>query len=145
MEVCRMSRTNLRWIMAAGGALFMATAGCDRSGLNLAPVEGVVKYKGAPLQGAAVLFRPESGPFATGTTDVNGHFVLKTANHEGALVGDHRVIITKTETIIKQIPGERLPRYDTKYLIPSKYSDVSNSGLAKTVADDDNEFEFNLD
>jgi hypothetical protein len=140
-----MSRTHRSCGLALGVALWMVVAGCDRSGLNLAPVEGVVTYKGSPLQGAAILFRPESGPFATGTTDANGRFILKTANHEGALVGDHKVIITKTETIVKQIPGERLPRYDTKYLIPPKYSDVANSGLGKTVVDDDNVFEFNLD
>jgi hypothetical protein len=126
-------------------ALCMAMSGCNRSGLNLAPVEGIVKMKGAPLEGAGVLFMPATGPFAMGTTDARGKFTLTTANHSGALIGEHRVIITKTQTLTTQIPGERLPRYETKYLIPAKYGDPSTSGLSKTVVDDDNQFEFNLD
>jgi hypothetical protein len=81
---------------------------------------------------------------AMGTTDANGHFTLMTANRPGALVGEHRVAISKTQTMATQIAGERLPRYDTKYLIPQKYAAASTSGLVATVADDDNEFEFSL-
>jgi hypothetical protein len=123
----------------------MVLAGCNRSGLNLAPVEGVVMHNGAPLEGAGVLFLPASGPFAMGTTDAEGKFTLTTANHPGALIGEHRVTISKTLTTAKQIPGERLPRYDTKYLIAPKYADASTSGLAATVVDDDNEFKFSVD
>jgi hypothetical protein len=122
----------------------LVAGGCNRSGLNLAPVEGVVKHKGTPLEGAGVLFLPASGPFAMGTTDANGKFTLMTANEDGALVGEHRVIISKTQTTARQIPGERLPRYDTKYLIPQKYADPSTSGLTAKVVDDDNEFEFEV-
>jgi hypothetical protein len=107
-------------------------------------VEGVVTFNGAPLEGAGVLFLPPTGPFAMGTTDAEGHFTLTTANHDGALIGEHRVTITKAQTTAKQLAGERLPRYNTKYIIPIKYSDPSTSGLAATVVDDDNEFEFNV-
>ena len=79
-----------------------------------------------------------------GTTDASGKFTLMTANYPGALIGEHRVAITKTHTTARQVPGERLPRYDTKYLIPPKYGDASTSGLAATVVDDDNEFEFTV-
>ena len=124
--------------------LCVLAGGCDRSGLDLAPVEGVVKQNGTPLEGAGVLFLPTAGPFAMGTTDADGRFTLKTANRRGALVGEHRVTISKTQTTARQIPGERLPRYDTKYLVPQKYGDPSTSGLAATVVDDDNEFEFEV-
>jgi hypothetical protein len=122
----------------------MVIAGCNRSGLNLAHVEGIVMHNGAPLEGAGVLFLPSSGPFAMGTTDASGRFTLTTANHPGAIIGEHRVTISKTQTTSKQLPGERLPRYDTKYLISPKYADASTSGLAATVVDDDNEFEFTV-
>jgi hypothetical protein len=122
----------------------LLVSGCNRGGLNLAPVEGVVKQHGTPLEGAGVLFLPATGPFAMGTTDANGRFTLMTANQDGALVGEHRVIISKTQTTARQIPGERLPRYDTKYLIPQKYADPSTSGLTAKVVDDDNEFEFEV-
>jgi hypothetical protein len=118
--------------------------GCDRSGLNLAPVSGVVTYNGAPVEKAGVIFMPESGPPAMGTTDAEGEFTLRTANRPGALVGNHRVSISKTETTATQIPGERLPRYGTKYHLPEKYASPSTSELTATVSDDDNSFRFEL-
>jgi hypothetical protein len=132
--------------VAFGCALIMLlfASGCDRSGLNLAPVEGIVTQNGQPVPGAGVLFLPAQGPMAMGTTDANGHFTLMTANRPGAIVGDHRVVISKTHTTATQVAGERLPRYDTKYLIPQKYADASTSGLAAKVEDDDNEFEFSV-
>lgn len=118
--------------------------GCNRSGLDLAPVEGVVTFNGAPLADAGVLFTPPKGPYAMGVTDGEGRFSLTTANHEGALIGDHGVSISKTDTIVKYVQGSPFPDYITKPLIPPKYFDASTSQLTATVKDDDNEFEFNL-
>jgi hypothetical protein len=118
--------------------------GCNRSGLNLAPVEGVVTQNGAPVEGAGVLFLPEKGPMAMGTTDTSGKFTLMTANYPGALVGKHRVTISKTKTTSTPIAGQLFPRYDTKYMIPQKYADPSTSGLVADVIDDDNAFEFSV-
>jgi hypothetical protein len=125
-------------------SLVLFVIGCDRSGLNLAPVTGVVTYQGKPVEKAGVIFMPESGPFAMGTTDAEGRFTLMTANHEGALVGNHRVAISKNQTTSTQVAGELLPRYGTKYLLPSKYASPSTTDLTATVVDDDNTFEFDL-
>jgi hypothetical protein len=122
----------------------LTLVGCNRSGLNLAPVEGVVTYKGAPLDNAGVMFKPEKGPIAIGQTDAQGKFSLITANHEGALVGDHKVSISKAVTLAPQMPGERFPRYQTKYLIPEKYGSPETSELSATVTSGGNELEFNL-
>jgi hypothetical protein len=125
--------------------LLLAT-GCDDGGMNLAPVEGVVTLDGAPVTEAGVMFVPNDsslGPPATGVTDAEGWFSLVTANRTGALVGDHRVVISKDEVIT--IPQRRgLPIYRTRYLLPPKYGSVDTSGLTATVIDDDNEFEFKL-
>jgi hypothetical protein len=129
---------------AFGLLLTVLAAGCDRSGLDLAPVEGIVTQNGAPVEGAGVLFLPQTGPFAMGTTDAEGRFTLKTANYPGALVGEHRVTISKTQTTATKIPGQLFPRYDTKYEIPQKYCDASTSGLVAKVIDDDNKFEFDV-
>jgi hypothetical protein len=131
------------------GLLGLATvllllAGCNRSGLNLAPVEGVVTFNGAPLEKAGVLFKPTSGPIAIGTTDSQGHFTLMTANKNGALIGDHRVSISKTEQLAPQVPGEHFPRYQTKYLIPQKYGSPETSELTATVKSGKNQVEFKL-
>jgi hypothetical protein len=126
--------------------LMVAMVGCNRSGLDLAPVEGVVTFNGAPVENAGVLFMPAAGPFAMGTTDADGKFTLVTANHAGALVGEHRVAISKTETLSKQYPGERYPRYSTKTFIPERYSTPSTSDLTATVTNDgdENNFKFEL-
>jgi hypothetical protein len=130
----------LLWLAVA----VTAASGCNRSGLDLAPVQGVVTYNGAPLAEAGILFKPEQGPFAMGETDANGRFTLMTANLEGALIGNHQVAISKADTIVKHIPGQPMPVYNTKPLIPKKYFNGATSELTATVVDDDNYFEFKL-
>jgi hypothetical protein len=78
------------------------------------------------------------------TTDAEGRFSLTTANQRGALIGEHRVSISKVETItIPQRQG--FPLYQHKSHIPAKYGDVTTSGLSASVIDDDNHFEFKLE
>jgi hypothetical protein len=132
------------WLALALAGSLWTFSGCDRSGLNLAPVSGVVTVNGAPVEKAGVLFMPQSGPFASGTTDAEGKFTLATANRPGALVGEHRVAISKTQTTSWQVPGERLPRYETKHFLPQKYASPSTSELTAAVIDDDNHFSFDL-
>jgi hypothetical protein len=120
-------------------------AGCNRGGLNLAEVEGVVTFNGAPVADAGILFQPDSGPFAIGMTDSDGRFTLTTANRPGALVGDHRVSISKSQTIATQVPGERFPRYAMKHSIPEKYASPATSELTATVTDDEDENQFKFE
>jgi hypothetical protein len=123
--------------------LLAAAAGCNRSGLDLAPVEGIVTYNGSPVADAGVMFVPTQGPSAMATTDAEGHFSLTTANQPGALIGEHRVSISKVETIT--IPQRRgFPLYQHKSHIPEKYADVTKSELSVNVIDDDNHFVFKL-
>jgi hypothetical protein len=49
-----------------------------------------------------------------------------------------------TQTTARHIPGNVMPAYDVKSLIPPKYALDSTSGLTAKVEDDDNYFEFNL-
>jgi hypothetical protein len=122
------------------------TAGCNSSGLDLAPVTGVVTLDGQPVADAGLYFTPvdaKQGPPAVGTTDAEGVFSMITANQEGAVVGEHRVAVSKDEsTAIPQSRG--FPLYKLKHHIPEKYGDGSTSGLTATVVDDDNHFEFKL-
>ena len=127
--------------------LLVATAvGCGGSGLELAPVAGVVTLDGQPVSEAGIMFQPadaSKGPPAYGATDENGRFELITANQPGALIGEHRVAISKTESIA--IPQRRgLPIYKTKEHIPPKYGNYESSGLSVTVEDDDNSLKFDL-
>jgi hypothetical protein len=126
--------------------IFGLIAGCNRSGLNLAYVDGIVTYNGQPVEHAGVLFKPETGPFAMGTTDAEGKFTLITANHPGALIGEHKVGISKTETTATNVQGSRFPRYDVKHVVPAKYASPATSELTATVSKSkrENHFEFKL-
>jgi hypothetical protein len=81
-----------------------------------------------------------------GTTDAEGKFTLMTANHSGAIIGEHKVGISKSETTATQVAGERLPRYVTKSFIPEKYGSPATSALTATVSKSksDNHFKFEL-
>jgi hypothetical protein len=129
-----------------GLLLAILTAGCNQSGLDLAPVTGVVTLNGQPVSEAGIMFQPVDaaiGPPAYGATDENGHFELATVNRPGAAIGEHRVAISKTESIaIPQRKG--LPIYKTKEHIPPKYGNSQTSGLMITVKDEDNSFTFDL-
>jgi hypothetical protein len=140
------SRARLVFTPCAACVLAVLLAGCNRGGLNLAPAEGVVTLDGEPVADAGVMFTPvdpKLGPPASGATDAEGRFTLITANRPGAIIGEHRVAISKSDVLA--IPQRRgLPLYKTKDLVPPKYGSAETSGLTATVADDDNDFKFDL-
>lgn len=81
------------------GLSVLTTAGCG-SGLPapppLAAVEGTVTLDKQPLPGAVVLFEPENGRNSIGMTDDQGVYRLEfDAAHKGALIGKHKVRLTK--------------------------------------------------
>jgi len=120
-------------------------AGCDR-GLALAPAEGTVTLDGRPVAEAGVFFTPiEGGPSATGSTDAAGHFKLRSANREGAMVGEHRVTITKKETRGLGPFGPTSPEGITIiWHVPQKYSNTKTTDLTATVPSGGDEFTFEL-
>ncbi len=152
------AESNWRGLGALVAFTVLGIMGCDRSGLNLAPVEGVVTLDGKPVEAAGVVFMPvdpKQGPPASGTTDAAGKFTLTTANRPGASVGEHRVAISKADSFGEEIPPEQFENpeamrqrgfkaYKTKHYIPEKYSTVDSSGLTATVADEDNSLDFKL-
>lgn len=97
-----------RFRQAAGGSRFtwliglVAIAGCSKGGVPAtAPVTGAVTYRGAPVEGASVMFIPiQAGPKpATGVTDAQGKFKLSTFGQaDGAIPGQYKVAITKRTT-----------------------------------------------
>lgn len=142
---------------------------------DTASVKGIVKFKGAPLTGASIVFsNTASNPSANATTnaitDDQGQFELK--SYFGARTEKSGVIPgTYTVTVLKMVPpgkmteeeyqakvteadrivsaGDVLTQAQTppelKQLIPRQYSDVTVSKLkAKVVADQENQFQFDL-
>jgi hypothetical protein len=76
--------------------------GCSDRQVSLANVKGTITRAGQPLAQVTVAFQPiavgkkiNPGPGSVGVTDANGHYELKTFDHNlpGAMIGKHRVII----------------------------------------------------
>lgn len=89
-------------------ALLVTVVGC--SGSKYVPVSGIVSLDGKPYGKAAVSFQPigtsenpNPGRGSSAYTDENGRFVLFSDEHDGAVVGKHRVRIT---TRAKELAGE---------------------------------------
>ena len=100
-------------------------------------------------------------PFShTGTTGSDGSFTLTTSGRPGAVLGSHKVSVTKaaqaaaqTETLApedmkKMQMGKSAPgggsASGAKSEIPTRYADPNKSGFTATVSSDESEnvFEF---
>lgn len=115
-----------------------------------AAVSGVVTYKGEPVEGALVVFTPEStGVGAFGRTDAKGKFALTTyVPDDGAVPGAYLVSVRKVE--VEAPPPQEtddavVPPTVERSLLPDKYADPLLSGLKQTVVEGtQNEFAFDL-
>jgi hypothetical protein len=137
--------------LAAGG-LLAAVLGCSGGGPQYARVSGVVKLDGQPYGKAVVVFQPigtkdnpNPGRGSSAYTDENGRFVLKSDDHDGAVVGKHLVrIMTKGNEVVGQdveggspdetplkrdvdpIPPEWNARSKVEFDVPSGGTDQAN-------------------
>lgn len=158
--------------MNSFGAILMclAIAGCGGEEKELpqtVPVSGTVTYNGSPVEGALVSFQSASVDSsgnapkpATGTTGPEGRFELSTYVSGadlavGALPGEYKVIISKTETSAapegqsvedqmrqQMMGGEALK---PKHLLPEKYASPETTDLTASVGDSGAEnLEFSL-
>lgn len=138
------------------GSLLVLVSGCGGApeGPTLYPVKGKVTLEGQPVPNATVMFQPSSGPVATGVTDANGEFTLKTGAQEGAVAGTHQVSVVATAGEKVMEKGEKVmenpspddlaalstdPKWkpaEPKSLIPERYSKFETSQLTATVSED---------
>ena len=105
--------------LAAGFALLLS--GCG--GPVMAPVKGKITCNGKPVKAAAVTFSPvpasegdkEAGKPATGFTEEDGTFVLSTfKTRDGAIVGQHKVLVMIDETNPAKCPRETRITWEVK-------------------------------
>ena len=144
----------------------LLAAGCSRSdGLRLVEAAGVVTYQGAPLPGARVTFVPQNGPVATGVTDLEGKFELRTGTLRGVVAGPSKVSVTapgaETSSQVRagdpsnpesmkammsqMIEGQKgKTQKEPPGAIPKKYGSAQTSGLAVTVTADPGQNQFEL-
>lgn len=111
---------------------------------GVVPVSGDVRYQGAPVAGATVIFIPEGASRASsGMTDANGRFTLTTLRaNDGVLPGKYRVTVAKIETSGEMTEEESQqyvekhgtpPPVTSKELLPAKYKNADTSGLVAEV------------
>ena len=131
-----MRRVLLLWLM-------VFVTGCGAKGPPVAQVSGTVTYKGEPLAHAKVLFISAVGRPAQGETDAAGKFTLTTNSPgDGAVVGEHTIVITKLGPPAGMSEAEFQEKRKTaaagstvpgKSAIPDKYTMVQSSPLKATV------------
>lgn len=109
----------------------VAVSGCGTSGLDIAPVHGLITLDGQPLAHAGVVFQAEGKSAGGGYTDADGRYELMYKRGvKGAPIGTNRVVITEDIAVThrQQLPA----RYNT------------SSELRREVMSGDNEFNFEL-
>jgi hypothetical protein len=137
-------------VLGACGSVLSAV-GCS-SGSAIAPVSGVVTYKGKPVPNANVSFTPAEGAgrAAAGLTDSSGRFTLGTFSaRDGALPCKYRISViaygpsrpAKPGETGSGMPGEMMPGDPT---IPKKYFAPDTSGLTSEVKRGRNYVELDL-
>jgi len=124
--------------------------GCGSDGLGTAPVSGTVTLDGEPVEGAGVMFNPvKPGPIAIGTTDAAGRFVLATGKLPGAMLGEHRITLSKSLVLNSTQQKQEGPLAGRQFatlkpLLPERYLRPETSGLQEFVESKDNQFELQL-
>jgi hypothetical protein len=113
--------------------LAACTAGCGKTGTELAPVTGRITLDGQPLGNADILFQPAgSKPPSSGRADADGRYQLVYKRGVmGGVIGSNTVRITISPDVVANPPN-----------IPARYN--TESELTKEVKSGPNEFNFDL-
>ncbi len=139
-------------LLCGAAALAMLVAGCGKSS-DLAPVTGIVTYRGEPVTEGRVAFYPEKGRPAIGVIQADGSYTLTTfEENDGALIGEHRVTIKATriseagepqsfEEELAQLHAQDLeftPTPTVEWIVPQEYASPQTTPLRRTVAAGEN-------
>jgi hypothetical protein len=125
----------------------LALVGCNQAPQlkGLVPASGTVTFNGEPVEGAMVIFIPDSEGTsmraASATTGgANGRFTLMTLQPaDGAFPGTYKVTVEKTETTendqtVRMGPdGRAMDNLMTVDFLPLKYMDISTSDLTVEI------------
>ena len=126
-------------------AICVWIAGCSGGHeLPTVPVQVTVTLDGRPVTKGGVHFIPERGRHAKGKLDPGGTAELGTYDeHDGAIVGKHRIAVVAVEEDSSQPTVDRLPV--VKWLIPERYGSADTSGLHYEItAGTENVLKINL-
>jgi hypothetical protein len=138
-----------------------ALIGCGSAGSPakpLAPAKGTVKFKGAPVVGATVMFSAETGNPAMAMTNEAGEFTLFTDGKPGVVIAKCKVTISKPAEKDAKVSPDMKPADMEKMIrekkslappkspIPGRYATPKGTPLEADVSanGEKNVFEFNL-
>lgn len=115
-----------RYLLGGLVAAAVMIAGCGDT--NIVPVSGRVALDGKPLGGATVNFQPDEpgkaypGPGSMAVTRDDGGYTMKLVGKpgDGAVIGKHKVYITKSSGVSKPDEDRAAPE-----ILPSKYNGKS--------------------
>lgn len=132
--------TVIRFLCMAFAVL--VAAGCNS---DTYPVTGTVIFEdGTPVVDARVIFRTKlDGEHITAfaTTDENGDYALTTwQTDDGAVLGEHKVIVTKPRQVAESESGQDLLPPE----IHGDYASYETTPLKFTVKKEENEIDIEL-
>lgn len=138
-------------VCSIGALTGCGSASAGSKAESLAPVKGCVTLDNKPLEGAMVLFSPQSsnmGDGAVGITDANGNYEATAGGVTGAPLGSYKVIVSrlidptgKAVIATLETPPANLGAIES---MPPKYSDHTVTALKCTVGADGGTFDFKL-
>jgi hypothetical protein len=126
-----------RWTGSVIGPLLAACLLASCSAKESGPiVRGKVTAKGAPIEGALVVFHPrgQSGPDVvrpSAVTGADGTFVLRTMGKEGTPAGEYDVTIVWEKSVPPA--ARKSPNAERQDVLGGRYARASESGLKATV------------
>lgn len=88
----------LSWLLAVS----LSAAGCGEATY---PVNGVVKFDGAPVAGATVTFCSDDGKTFAASTDDGGNFKLFAHDKAGIPAGNYKVTVVKVAAMTGAVDG----------------------------------------
>ncbi len=111
----------------------LAISGCGDSGPALAPVKGKVTLYGKPYTKGLVTFEPQGGgPVGSSQTDADGNYEIWTAGKKGAMIANHKIIVTTImEAPAVETPAAPTSSDDPAYMAQSAGMNMSAYKEAK--------------
>ncbi|AMV34027.1 hypothetical protein VN12_17995 [Pirellula sp. SH-Sr6A] len=127
----------MRFTLVLGLVLSLGASivGCGDSGPSLAPVKGKVMMYGKPYEKGLVVFEPVGGgPAGTSRTDANGEFEIWSAGKKGAMIGDHKVVVTTImDTAVETAPVAPASSDDPAYMSQAHGNNMSQYKAAEKM------------
>ena len=128
-------RTKIRSATALILGLVLGATGCGPARPAVAPVSGTVSVGGVPVKAGIVYFYPTTGRLAVGEIGPDGRYSLATfAAGDGAILGDHRVVIEAREVPLADIPATQADTSpDASDALQERIAPARSSGSASLI------------